>query len=114
MGYSWDYSSGNPSYTLGDGKDTQLTYEWSPETKSAATMKIGTDSGSSAGAGGSMGPAALMVGGSFLTNMMAQRAAEEENKKKMLTELALKQGDNESNYMKQLMDVYRQSLLGGK
>lgn len=104
--YDWDYGSNSNPYW-------QEASTFSPETQSAAGLSSGSTASAGA-AGGSMGPAAIMMGGSFLTNYMNQKAQEEENKKKMLTELALKQGDNESNYMKNLMDVYRQSLLGGK
>ena len=61
--------------------------------------------------GGSMGPAAVMVGGQFLTNYLAQQAAADREKRKTMTDLALRQGDVESQYMQNLVNTMRQALL---
>lgn len=57
--------------------------------------------------------AGVMAGGSFLSQYMAQKAAEEEARKKREVEIAQQYGQDQNHVFQNLMQVYR-SALGGK
>lgn len=75
---------------------------------------MGSSSGGAYAGSGGMDPmtAGMMVGGSFLSNYLAQRAQEEENRKKMMVDAAKTQGQQEQGALGQLMSAYRAALGG--
>lgn len=88
-------------------------YDFSGDAGSAAPMKKG-------GSGMDPASAGIMVGGSFLSNYLAQRAAEEQNRKQMLAqaemqkgEAAKNSGDMQNQALSNLMSAYRSALMGG-
>ena len=73
----------------------------------------GTAAASGSGTGGGMEPmtAGMMVGGQFLAQYLAQRAQEEENRKKALQEAIQTQGQQEQNAMSNMGNWYARALL---
>ena len=83
--------------------------------KPSGQLGAQTDLSSSMKKGGSVDPmtAAASAGGEFLTQYMAQRAAEEEARKKALAEIAMNQSQNEQGALSQWMANNRFALGGG-
>ena len=87
----------------------------SRDTKAYSDMKNAESLKSSEKAGGSMDPATagMMVGGSFLSNYMQQRAAEEQAKKQNQISAINQHGQNQQDALGNLMQMYRSALIGG-
>lgn len=99
-------SSQAPSY---GGSAAQVTpAQVSPAQAGASAMQ----KGSMAAAPFMMTPAgaALTVGSQFLSQYMAQKAADERAKRERMAQIAQEQGQGEQRGLEQLINVYRGAL----
>lgn len=105
------------SYLMGDDPDYMdfmnkgQVPQYDYAQKSGAADLAGP---ASAGASGAMAggvPGALIgLGGGFLSQYLAQRAQEEENKKKAMLEAAQTQGQGETNALNTMLQGWRGAL----
>lgn len=105
----------NPEDILGDASVMRPELlQTSSITPVSSMPESAAQLGTSAAAGGVMGGpvgAGIMVGGQFLTNLIAQRAADERHKRELEAQAAERHGQQEQNAYSNLMSAYKAALL---
>lgn len=101
--------------------DYKFNYDFSPGTYQAAGIPAGSAAsggiassaaaGAGAGTWGGAGAAGIGVAGSFLSNYLAQRAAQEEKKKELQIRGIEQHTEGQNQAMNNLMGAYRAALL---
>ncbi len=101
MAWFNDYYS-SPSYQFG----TQMSgmADMRPDVESIAPAASGMALSNPAAAG-------IMMGGQFLSNLIAQKAADERNRRELMADAAKSHSASESNAMGNMMNAYRAALL---
>jgi len=82
------------------------------EASQAAAMAPPAAAGGGAEIWKGAGSAGIGVAGSFLANYMAQKAAEEKQKKQNLVQIEQQYGQSQNQGLESLMNTYRTALLG--